>query len=103
MRWSAYEWPGNVRELRNTIERAMILSPGPRLRIALPGAATREAAPSQSLEQVERAHVLAVLQETGWRVSGPHGAAKLLGLRPTTLEHRMKKLGIVRPGHSSER
>ena len=95
-----YEWPGNVRELRNTIERAMIISPGPRLRIALPAVATSEAAPAQSLEQLERAHVLAVLPETGWRVSGPRGAAKLLGLRPSTLEHRMKKMGIVRPGHS---
>jgi len=97
-----YEWPGNVRELRNTIERAMIVCPGPRLRVPLPGAAARDAAPPQSLEQLERAHVLAVLQETGWRVSGPRGAAKLLGIRPTTLEHRMKKLGIVRPGRSSE-
>ena len=98
----AYTWPGNVRELRNTIERAMIISTGPRLRIPLPGVATRETAPTQSLEQVERAHVLSVLRDTGWRVSGPHGAAKALGLRPTTLEHRMKRLGIARPGHPSE-
>jgi len=70
----AYEWPGNVRELRNTIERAMIVCPGPRLRVPLPGAAARDVAPPQSLEQLERAHVLAVLQETGWRVSGPRGA-----------------------------
>ena len=99
---ASYAWPGNVRELRNTIERAMILSPGPRLRIPLPGVANRDAAPTQSLEQLERAHILSVLRDTGWRVSGPRGAAMILGLRPTTLEYRMKKLGIVRPGHPSE-
>jgi DNA-binding NtrC family response regulator len=95
-----HEWPGNVRELRNVIERAMILSHGPTLRIELPSTpkapTTEELAEDLSLQEVERRHILAVLRKTRWRVSGQRGAAKLLGLKPTTLESRMSKLGIMR-------
>jgi DNA-binding NtrC family response regulator len=95
-----HEWPGNIRELRNVIERAMILSHGPTLRIELPSrpkAPTADApADGLTLKAVERRHILAVLKKTRWRVSGRRGAAELLGLKPTTLESRMSKLGIVR-------
>jgi formate hydrogenlyase transcriptional activator len=98
-RLTAYAWPGNVRELQNVIERAVILSSKGRfelgdLVITRP-APTPEQQP-RSLEDLERHHIAAVLEETGWRVSGERGAAKILGLKRTTLESRMRKLGIVR-------
>jgi transcriptional regulator with GAF, ATPase, and Fis domain len=93
-----YHWPGNIRELRNVIERAMITSEGPVLNIELPSTpARRPGSAPLSLRALEREHVLAVLQATGWRIRGPRGAAVTLGLPPTTLENRMKRLGIVRP------
>jgi len=96
---TAYEWPGNVRELEHVIERAVIVSDGPQL--AVPDwpprrRGTAAAAPVATLEQVERAHIVDVLESVGWRVSGDGGAAQLLGLPATTLESRMKKLGITR-------
>jgi formate hydrogenlyase transcriptional activator len=94
-----YAWPGNVRELRNVIERSMILTDGPTLHVVLPnGSASAEpvAGPTRTLEEVERRHILDVLAQTGWRVSGSNGAARLLDVKPTTLEYRMKKLGIER-------
>ncbi len=95
-----YDWPGNIRELRNVIERAMIVCHGPTLRVELPAppgkSANGEPPTDLTLDECQRRHILAVLQKTGWRVSGPHGAAELLGLKPTTLESRMAKLGIVR-------
>jgi len=94
-----YHWPGNIRELRNIVERAMITSNGPALNIELPTTPVRRPSFAPlSLRALEREHVLAVLQETGWRVRGPRGAAVVLGLPPTTLENRMIRLGIVRPG-----
>jgi len=95
-----YAWPGNIRELRNVVERAMIMATGPTLSIDLPQAAT--GGPTSSLT-VGRAQIEQVLHDTGWRVRGPHGAAARLGLRPTTLESRMKKLGLTRPGTSPSR
>jgi transcriptional regulator with GAF, ATPase, and Fis domain len=108
-----------VRELENVIERATILSSGSELSIpaellpavaVLPGSAPAAAPPAAlpgaaaaapladrtSLDQVERDHILAVLKRTGWRVDGPHGAARILALHPNTLRSRMKKLGIQR-------
>ena len=94
-----YHWPGNIRELRNVVERAMITADGPVLNIELPLTPVRRpGTPPMSLKALEREHVLAVLQETGWRIRGPRGAAVVLGLPPTTLENRMLRLGIVRPG-----
>ena len=101
-RLSGYAWPGNVRELQNVIERAVILSPPGRFVLgdfATPAPAATAVAgepPARSLDEIERRHILAVLEETGWRVSGDRGAAKILGLKRTTLEARMKKLHIQR-------
>jgi transcriptional regulator with GAF, ATPase, and Fis domain len=95
-----YAWPGNVRELRNIIERAMILSTSDVLRVDVP-----ESEPVNrsrpTLQESEREQILAVLQETGWRIRGTSGAAAILGLKATTLEARMAKLRIERPKQNS--
>ncbi len=93
-----WHWPGNVRELENFIERAVILSRGPVLQIPLAElkAAQSEFAPSLTLEAAEREHILRVLRETKGVISGPHGAAARLGLNRTTLNSKMRKLGISR-------
>jgi transcriptional regulator of acetoin/glycerol metabolism len=98
-RLATYGWPGNVRELQNVIERAVILSSSGRFELPDLSAPPADDGPPrrlQSLENVERQHIVAVLEGTGWRVSGDRGAAKILGLKRTTLEARMKKLGILR-------
>ena len=92
-----YPWPGNIRELRNVIERALILSESSTLRVPVGAAAGPLAAAPTTLADAERQHILAALQQTGWRVRGREGAAALLGLKPTTLESRLKKLGLQRP------
>ncbi|MHC4750364.1 MAG: sigma 54-interacting transcriptional regulator [Planctomycetota bacterium] len=92
-----YSWPGNIRELRNVIESAMIISTGKILKLKPPVAPSLNVPQDLKLEAVERNHIIDVLGKTSWRVSGEKGAAKLLGLKPTTLEARMKKLGIKRP------
>ena len=93
-----YSWPGNIRELRNVVERAMILATGPKLRVALPAAAaTGGGQTSVKLVDVERQHIRQVLENTAWRVRGQGAAAERLGLKPTTLETRMIKLGLKRP------
>jgi len=92
----SYSWPGNIRELRNLIEHAMIVSPGKTLDVRLPKGAPSEADAAGKLQDVERAHVVAVLEKTGWRIAGPGGAAEVLGLKRTTLQAKMKKLGIRR-------
>src|SRR5262249_49306073 len=119
-RLQEYPWPGNVRELENVLERAVILATGPTLEIApdfLPAKATRPAeerpraegaaapaaaaqqAPGQPLpplEDVERDYIITVLRHTNWVITGPRGAATVLGLNPSTLRSRIKKLGISR-------
>ena len=89
-----YHWPGNVRQLRNLIEHSVIVSTGDTLRLTLPDdpflAATRPA----TLADHERDHILRTLEATGWRIKGPQGAAEKLGLKPSTLYTRMKKLKI---------
>ncbi len=92
-----YGWPGNVRELRNVIERAVILSAGNRLNVEIPQSDSAPDAPAVTLEEIERQHIGQMLERTGWRVRGPSGTAELLGIKPTTLESRMRKLGIERP------
>jgi formate hydrogenlyase transcriptional activator len=97
-----YSWPGNIRELENVVERAVIMSPGPELRIPIEELARpvpgNEGWKPQTLEEAERAHILATLKKTRWVLAGPNGAAMKLGLNRSTLQFRMKKLGIVRPG-----
>ena len=93
----SYSWPGNGRELRNVIERAMILNSGQTFHIDRIRSEDLEAEQPVRLEEVERRHIVDMLERTGWRVSGKKGAAEILGLKPTTLEARMKKLGIERP------
>jgi PAS domain S-box-containing protein len=92
-----YPWPGNIRELRNVVERAMIVANGPRLTIAMPSTAIPSPAPHTALMDVERDHIRTVLEKTGWRIRGANGAAQVLGLKPTTLEARMLRLGLHRP------
>jgi len=96
-RLMAHPWPGNVRELRNLIERAMIVSDGRSLTIDLPAGGPGPTSVPVTLEEVERKHIREVLERVHWRISGKGGAAGILGLRPTTLHSRMKKLGVSRP------
>ena len=92
----SYPWPGNVRELRNVIEHAMILTKGKSLFVRMPGFASFETQPASRLDDVERRHIMSVLERTRWRVAGKDGAAEALGLKRTTLYAKMKKLGIDR-------
>ncbi|HTQ04185.1 MAG TPA: sigma 54-interacting transcriptional regulator [Polyangiaceae bacterium] len=110
-----YAWPGNVRELENLIERAVVLSSGPALELAsvfpseptgTPRAAAKSSAPPAPLasaatkpatiEEVERAHILSVLESTSWVIEGPRGAAQALNVSPSTIRSRMKRLGLNR-------
>jgi len=91
-----YAWPGNIRELKNVIERAMIMSSGSTLEIEYIVDKDAPTDMSMSLEEIEKKHILKVLQSTNWRVSGEKGAAKILKLKSTTLEARMKKMDIQR-------
>ena len=94
-----YGWPGNIRELRNVVERAMIAASSKRLSITLPQSSGTPAKRSPRLRDVEKEHIRAVLEATRWRIRGAGGAAERLGLKPTTLETRMAKLGLKRPVH----
>ena len=98
-----HSWPGNIRELQNLIEHSVIVSPGPLLRAPLAGLQShrvpnQEGARHLTLEEAEREHILSTLKETKWVISGPRGAAVRLGMNRSTLQFRMRKLGIVRPG-----
>ena len=92
-----YAWPGNVRELRNVIERNLILSTGPVFRAEIPELEDAIDSTMLSLDEVESEYLYSVLQAKGWRIRGKGGAAEVIGLKPTTIEARMKKLGIRRP------
>jgi formate hydrogenlyase transcriptional activator len=116
---AAYSWPGNIRELENFIERAVLLSPGKELRVPVSELKPVTLAPDASadsslaassltaltssgssistLEDAERQHILRALRQTEWRIAGPKGAAVLLAMKRTTLQARMRKLGIRRP------
>ena len=95
--FKSYYWPGNIRELRNVIERFLITSTGTVFRAKLPAVEDAEAlSPLQTFEEVERNHLLRTMEMVGWRVRGEGGAAQILGMKPTTLESRMQKLGISR-------
>jgi formate hydrogenlyase transcriptional activator len=111
-----YAWPGNIRELENLIERAVLLSPGKELRIPISelkppalsanGNVSADLAlfspsptpvPITTMEEAERQHILRALRQTEWRIAGPKGAAAILGMKRTTLQARMRKLGVRRP------
>jgi formate hydrogenlyase transcriptional activator len=94
-----WPWPGNVRELQNVIERAVILSKGPSLTVSRAEfeSETPPTSPPVTLEEAEREHILRALEQTGWVVGGPRGAAARLGLKRTSLVSMMRRLGIVRP------
>jgi formate hydrogenlyase transcriptional activator len=99
-----YSWPGNIRELQNVIERAVILSSGEVLHVPVPEIddALKTSTSQQTLEEAERAHILATLKKTHWILSGPRGAANRLGIKRSSLQFRLKKLGIERPSESDE-
>jgi DNA-binding NtrC family response regulator len=96
-----YDWPGNVRELENVIERAIINAKGQALRIMDklkgPGADKAAAAQKRSLKEVEREHILRILNVCNWKIEGKGGAAEILELNPSTLRGRMRRLGIKPP------
>ena len=91
-----YNWPGNIRELKNVIEHAMILSSFKTLDVVVPACALEDQSVSYTLQDMERRHILEVLERTGWRISGKNGAAEILGIKRTTLQSKMKVLGIKR-------
>ncbi len=94
----AYAWPGNVRELRNVLERAMICSRGGQpFRVDLSSSSETASLLGLTLDEVQRRHIVRVLEQTGWKVRGNNGAAALLDMKPTTLEGRMAKFGVRRP------
>jgi len=94
-----YQWPGNVRELENVLERAVINSSGPKLRLVdeLKKQNKDLTSTQKTLEQVERDHIVRILEQTNWKVSGQDGAAEILGLNRSTLRARIRKLGIRQP------
>jgi formate hydrogenlyase transcriptional activator len=98
---TSYSWPGNIRELQNLVERGVILSRGPILEIPLTelkqSAKTTDQTEALMLDEVEREHILRVLRESNWVIGGSTGAATRLGLPRTTLNNKMRKLGITRP------
>ena len=99
---TAYNWPGNVRELENIVERSLIGSPGRQLLLGDWAGLDRSSALARSvtprtLDECEREHIISVLEQTRWKVSGDNGAARILDVISTTLESKMKKLGIVQP------
>ena len=96
-----YSWPGNIRELRNVVEREMIVATGPTLSIAVPRPPSSRPINSAKLADVETDHIRAVLESCRWRIRGKDGAAERLGLKPTTLESRMVRLGIRRDARTA--
>ncbi len=96
----AYAWPGNVRELEHVIERGVITSPEPVFQLVEQleqGPGMEADKPIKGFETMAREHILQVLHKTGWKIEGKGGAAAILGLNPSTLRFRLKKLGIKRP------
>jgi transcriptional regulator with GAF, ATPase, and Fis domain len=90
----SYSWPGNVRELKNVVEHAMIVSSGKTLVLQPPDLPFSETPNVHNLEDMERRHIVSVLERNGWRIGGKGGAAEVLGLKRSTLYSKMKKLGI---------
>jgi len=96
---TAYDWPGNVRELENVLERAIITAPGTTLELheaLTPETSPAFAATTTLMVDIERTHILRMLDANEWRIEGPQGAARALGLKPSTLRSRMRRLGVKR-------
>ena len=97
-RLCAYSWPGNVRELENVIERGVLLSTGDHLELDLPAGHTRPGADPfidmPTLDELQRRYIHHVLEKTGGKIAGPDGAAKILGMKRTSLYNRMKRLNV---------
>jgi formate hydrogenlyase transcriptional activator len=96
---TSYSWPGNIRELQNVVERAVVLASGPIVNVddsMMRGDDGAQVSPVETLENVERNHILRALNETAWVIHGKKGAAEILGINPSTLRSRMEKLGIKR-------
>jgi transcriptional regulator with GAF, ATPase, and Fis domain len=89
-----HPWPGNVRELRNVIEHSTIITPGETLRVPMLEQSNPAAQLPQTMAEHDREHIMKALEQTNWRIKGPKGTAALLGLNPSTLYGRMRKLGI---------
>jgi len=102
-----YDWPGNIRELQNLIERAVILSSGSTLRVPMEALSFNPTTPDETavagseedgtLAAADRRHIISALERANWVIAGPNGAAARLGVKRSTLQFRMRKLGIVRP------
>ncbi len=92
-----YSWPGNIRELKNVIERGLILGTGSKLYIDHLDVEEDEASDQMTLDATSRKHISKVLEKTGWQIYGKRGAARILGLKPSTLQYKMKKLNIEKP------
>lgn len=92
-----YSWPGNVRELRNVVERSMIVCNGRSLALEIPETNSANRSHNLTLEEHQKRYILKTLKQTGWKIRGKKGTAEILGIKPTTLYSRMKKLGIKRP------
>ncbi|MGH9495270.1 MAG: sigma-54 interaction domain-containing protein, partial [Candidatus Sulfotelmatobacter sp.] len=97
----AWPWPGNVRELENLMERSVILSEGKALRVPLAELCSQDDSADHTLDSAERLHIIRTLRESGGLLSGPGGAAHRLGLKRTTLQSKMQRLGITRADYSS--
>jgi formate hydrogenlyase transcriptional activator len=96
-----YSWPGNIRELENLIERAVITSHEPNLQINLPNHLPVDNNKNKTLETIDREYMKNILVKCNWKIKGANGAAEILGLKPSTLRDRMKKLNIKRPASSN--
>jgi formate hydrogenlyase transcriptional activator len=92
-----YSWPGNIRELRNVIERGIILSNGPKLCIERLNPEEHTDYPEMGLDEIQKMHITKVLESTGWRIYGEKGAGKILNIKPSTLQYKMKRLNIEKP------
>jgi DNA-binding NtrC family response regulator len=94
---SRYAWPGNIRELDNIIARAVIISQKGNLQIQIPDSQNQRDPDQKTYKQMEKAFIFQTLEDSGWKIEGPNGAALKLDLKPSTLRNKMKRLGVSRP------
>lgn len=92
-----YSWPGNIRELDNIISQAVIISEEGTLQICVPDSPDRQNTERKTFKEMERAYIVETLEHAGWKIEGRMGAARQLGLKPSTLRNKMRRLKIIRP------